>query len=549
MSAHASLANRLTVLIFFILSGCFLFFICPYGLVFKEQTVLFEFTRDYLSELFSRPAALAELAGTFLTQFFIFRWAAALITLLFIILLWAGIRRALDVAGANHSSILALFPAAAEMILCSQYEYPLSMTIGAAMAVWMALGCLKLKKSTAGTIAGIVCALACYPLVGIHCLLFFIILWTGKGLGWLQGLGILILATAYVWVLGTRLYLLDTAQAFAYPIVTGSAIDNVHTLFATELLTLLCIPASKLRCRFWVPGALVFILTGAAVFICRDPKTEYDLKISTLAYFSRWDTVLQMGKDNPHNSQLGAYYYNLALAREGKLSQNLLDAYQPLAYGLLLPVEPKVGYPKYLASADALLLCGDYSQAQHSAHIGMTFTPHSRSSRAARKLIEIAISNGDNKVAAKYIKMLSHSIIHRKWALDAMSLLQNGRTYTENHNKEILVKANDFEPALRNIIESGDAHSATAIEYLLCMDLLKKQSKDFSRDFQTYYLPNNGGKPLPKLYMEALAMLGLGEEYGVSEEVLSAFRDFMDGNYGRYRKTFWYYLLYAQPGE
>lgn len=548
MSAHANRTNRLTVLIFFILSGCFLFFACPYGLVFKEQIILFEFTGSYLAELFSKPAAIAELLGTFLTQFFILRWAAVLITLLCAALLWDGFRRTLNAIGSANSAILSLAPAAAELVLNCQYEYPISMTVGAAIAVWMALGCISIKNNSVRAAAVTVCALASYPLAGIHCLLFFIVLWAWKGAKPLSCLGYIACSAAYIFASG-KLYLIDPAQAFSYPLITGSAIGNVYTLYITEAIALCCTAAARVRCPAIIPAAVVLILTGTAFFLCSDNKTHYELKISTLAYFGRWDAVLQAGKENPYSSQLGAYYYNVALAREGKLSQGLLEAYQPLFNGLFIPVETSSGYPKYIASADALLLCGDYSQAQHSALTGMTFTPHCRSSRAARKLAEIAIADGDNAVAVKYLKLLSHSIMHRKWAKDALDLASNGEVYTKNHNREILVKANDFEPALRNIIESGDSNSAAAIEYLLCLDLLKKESQAFITDFRNYYLPNNAGRPLPKLYMEALAMLGFGEEYGVSGETVRNCRDFLSGSRNRYKNTYWYYLLYAQPGE
>lgn len=548
MSAHARNISRLAVLIFFILSGCFLFFACPYGLMFKEQIVLFEFTHSYLAELFSKPAAIAELLGTFLTQLFIYRWAAVLITLLSALLLWDGFRRVLYTTKANHSSILALMPAASELVLCCRYEYPLSMTLGAAIAVWMALGCLKINKKSVRVAVTALCVLASYPVAGIHCLLFFITLCAGKRVKPLTWPGVLACAAAYIFAAG-RFYLIDTAQSFSYPLITGSAIGNVYTLYITVILALFAAGAARLHWPAPVPAAVILILTGAALFLCRDKRCEYDLKISTLAYFGRWETVLQMGKENPYNSQLGAYYYNIALARDGKLAEGLLKAYQPLFNGLLLPVETAVGYPKYIASTDALLLCGDYSQAQHSALTGMTFAPGCRSSRAARKLAEIAIADGDNDVAVKYLNMLSHTLIHRGWAVDALEMIGSGETHAINHNREILVKANDFEPALRNIIESGDSHSSTAVGYLLCLDLLKKESQAFISDFRNYYLPNNAGRQLPELYMEALAMLGLGAEYGVPDQTVNECRDFLSGNHRRYTDTYWYYLLYAQPGE
>lgn len=546
MSAHESRVNRLTVLIFFILSVCFLFFACPYKLVFKEQIVLFEFTRSFLAELFSKPAAIAELFGTFITQFFIYRWAAVLLTVLCVALIWDGFRRVLNAAGSAHSTISALLPAAAELVLCCRYEYPLSMTIGAAIAVWMALGCIKLKNKTARTAVSALCALVSYPVAGIHCLLFFIALPAGTETKPLRYFGILACAVAYIFASG-KLYLVDAAQTFSYPLITGSAIGNVYTLYITEILALCAVAAGKLRWPALVPASIVLILTVAALFLTRDSKSEYDLKISTLAYFGRWDKVQQMGKENPFNSQIGAYYYNVSLAREGKLSDGVMKAYQPLFAGIFLPVETAVGYPKYIASADALLLCGDYSQAQHSILTGMTFTPHCRSSRAARKLAEIAIADGDNDVAVKYLKMLSHTAVHRRWAEEALEMIESGKTYALNHNREMLVRANDFEPALRNIIESGDSHSSTAVEYLICLDLLKKDSDAFISDFRKYYLPNNAGRPLPKLYLEALAMLGFGRESGVPDKTVNECRDFLSGNHNRYKDTYWYYLLYAQP--
>lgn len=547
MSAREK-ANNVALIALLILCAAVLFFVCPFSLVFKEQMMLFEFDRSYICGLLGRPAFLAVLIGEFLTQFFIYKWAAVLITLAVCVLCWDGIRRSIKFCGIAESSAIAALPVAAELVLCTNSEHPLSMTIAAAIAAWAAYGCLKTDNRTIRTTVICIMALCAYPLLGTHCLIFLALIALKRTNKILSVALALTIGCAIILGEGS-LYLLEPRQSLVYPMMTDYHTQLTWLVLAPEVCILLGTGASALRLRGWIIVCLAIVGTGLAYCKSINAKEERELKLSTLAYFGKWDEVLEAEAGNPDKSLVVSYYRNLALAKKSILGEELLGSYQALFNSLFIAVAPEAGYIRYLDSVESLLACGDYSQAQHHAMVAMTFSPRQRSSRAVRRLAEIALSNGDITVAEKYLTMLSKTLIHRAWALDGLDLIREGDISAVNNNREILIQTNDFEPALRNIIESGGSHAGTATEYLLCLDLLKKNLSAFKEDYDSYYLPNHAGEVPPRVYQEALLIFVPGPAYMISEEVREAKWDFQSGNQQKHPDSYWYYYLYAQPGE
>lgn len=541
-------ATSIASIALFTLCAAVLFFVCPYHLVFKEQIVLFEFDSSYICEILGRPAFLAVLIGDFLSQFFIFRWAAVLITLAVCVLFWDGIRRSVKFCGISESSAIATLPVAAELVLCTNFEHPLSMTIAAAIAAWAAFGCIKINNRTIRTIVVIITALCAYPLLGTHCLILLALI-ALKRTNKIFSVAIALICGVAIILGEGALYLLDPLQSLVYPLMTEYHTQLTWLVLAPEVCLLAAAGLNALHLRGWIIVCIAILGTSLAYCKAINAKEEQELKMSTLAYFGKWDKVLEAEDGNPRKSLVVSYYRNLALARKSKLAEGLLDSYQALCNSLFIAVAPESGYIRYLDSVEALLACGDYSQAQHHAMVAMTFSPRQRSSRAARRLAEIALSNGDIAVAEKYLTMLSKTLIHRAWAVDALDLIREEIITAENKNQEILIQTNDFEPALRNIIESGDIHCGTATEYLLCLDLLKKNLAAFKEDYDSYYLPNHAGEVPPRIYQEALLAFIPGPAYMITEEVRQARWDFQRGNQQKHPNSYWYYYLYAQPEE
>lgn len=151
------------------------------------------------------------------------------------------------------------------------------------------------------------------------------------------------------------------------------------------------------KCRIALYTILFLSITSLGK--AYNASEEKTLAFSSEAYFGHWDKVIRLNKNNDYPTYLSAYYTNLAYARQGKLCDELMQHYQPASHGLLLQINNSTGYIYGMASPDALMECGDMAQAQHSAMLAMTFTPHQRSSRMIRKLTEIAIINEDYAIA------------------------------------------------------------------------------------------------------------------------------------------------------
>ena len=165
-SANSDIGNSIIPSLFFVLCWCCLFFVSPFHLIYKEQLVLFLCDKAYLASLVGKPAFAAVIAGDFLTQFFLYRFAAATITVLAAVLVWDGFRRVWAREELNNPALCALVPVAVCIALSCHIEYPLSMTIGAAIAVWMAYGCLIIRNKTLRTAVTVFAAIIIYPLAG-----------------------------------------------------------------------------------------------------------------------------------------------------------------------------------------------------------------------------------------------------------------------------------------------------------------------------------------------------------------------------------------------
>lgn len=532
--------------LFFAGCWCYLFFGYRYHLVFKEQIALFVSDPSFVQAYFHKPACLALIAGDFLTQFFLLGGAAVTITLLAVALLWDGIRRFFRHERIENAALCALLPAAAETALCCQLEHPLGMTLGAAMAVWAVLGCISIDNDKVRRIAEFLLILIAYPAVGAHALLAALLLPIGEWRRDKVAAVLLPCLSIAAVLLQTHIYRFTIAQGITYPVIQGYLLQTPFIFTITGAALLLGWLAGVTRLKAVPTAVLVACIAVGGLWWARDAREEGDLKVSTLAYFGRWGGVSKMGRTDKFKSQTIAYYTNIAEARNGRLADKLLDRYQPLFYGLFLPVDGSAGYPKVMASVDALLLCGDYAQAQHSAMLAMNFTPRQTSSRMMRKLAETAVCNADTLAARKYLGILKKTIFHSSWARSTEELLGSGVVL--NNLRDTMYIVNDFRSSLLSVLETNPAMSPT-VDYLLCFDLLQKNILGFKEDYDRFYLPLHVGTEPPRIYQEALEMLEAEPVYGVSDRVKADNQDFLSGNEARYRHSYWFYFKYAESGE
>ena len=532
--------------------------ICPYHLAFKEQTDYFLLDRTFVLSFLRKPAFLSELAGGWLTQFYMLVGFAPVVQTMLCVLSWVGISVYLKREGASSPYLAALVPALLEGALSCVFEYPVSMTIGAVVAILVAVAC-QAYKGRLQKFVELLALLLGYPLIGTSVFLLLVLLLykNRRSLGHLLSLSVSL--TAEVFLL-RNIYMLTPAQAFVYPVVPGYYFGHTAVIFSVEAGTLLAALASMSSDK-WLRRFLMVICGWMVVFafsLTIKPKEEWDIKISSLAYYGKWGKVREMGKTNPYKSVTGSYFYNITSSRNGTLPEDILEAYQPLWKGLFLSINENSGYRRVFDSVEALMVCGDFAQAQHSALLGMTFTPRQRSSRMLHRLCEIAMANGDFAAARKYADMLHKTSFHREWASSVLSMIESGeRLSVQRSTNDTLFCANDWFTSLRNLAEENDA----ALDRLLCLDLLIKDIDSFRKDFDTYYKPKHASAPA--LYQQALMMtfdenVSPSEqlsEYAISSDVSEMCLDFISRREAgetlapdsRFGKTYWYYYYFAQP--
>ncbi len=548
---------------------CWFAFGVPYTLYTKEQLVLFVADWAAVAEYLGRPAILSSIVGDYLTQFYLIIGGAATILTLFMLLLWWGTRTALKRfgAGALSATAWALLPVAAEVALNCYVEYPLSMTIAAVVAVWSFVAWIEMREGASKYIIAALSIVALYWLVGAHTAMFVLgcAAWAWKEGSRVWSVVMPAVAAGAVALWGELLYL-PLSQSFCYPLIENYMLQHCSVFLVTEAAFVVALVGA--RGRAWLGALVTTLMAVAGVAMITDRTQEYWLGMSCEAYFNRFDRVLERAEANwEYQSYVASYYTNLALAQRNELGEHLTEYYQPSTYGLMLDVDEGAGYCYAMAAADATAAIGDMAEAQRATLLAMTFTPQQRSSRVAKKIVEIAMVVGDRELAEKFLWQLERTAMHKTWAAKRREVLATGSAALDVERAKLVsgdgfVGANDWYPALYALVEANGANRM-AVEYLLSMHLLRKDRERFVADYERYFYPYWGAMP-PKIYQQALMMAFENESelvaainrYHISPEVQRECIEYSriyvaeqgsgEALQERFGRTYWFYCNYAQ---
>jgi len=279
------------------------------------------------------------------------------------------------------------------------------------------------------------------------------------------------------------------------------------------------------------------------------------------------DRVIELSVKYDLKSPGATYFINMALAKKGLLPEYLMEFYQPATFGLILPVSPDENWQTIFVSNEVFFLMGDMNLAQHSAMLGNTFSPSQRSSRMIKRLAEINLINADSAAANKYLRILTHTRFHKKWAESRMALNHasaSDKWLTEKRAQipgtDTLHKSNDYLSSL-NFLVQQNPKNLVALDYLLCYHLLNKDLNAFRKIYDQYGRPMK--RPVPSIYSEAL-LIKLYSVQASKEDFVSYFispqkiNDFVaytklyDQSKGdlnalkaRFGKSYWFYYHFA----
>ncbi|MBO7477786.1 MAG: hypothetical protein J6U04_07635 [Salinivirgaceae bacterium] len=257
-----------------------------------------------------------------------------------------------------------------------------------------------------------------------------------------------------------------------------------------------------------------------------------------------WNKVAKLTERDRH-SVIGTYYHNLAMAKQGRLSAELMNYYQPLDAGLFMPIK-QGSRPLFVSCAgEVWYQLGGVIMAEHSTMLGLAFTASQSGKRFYRRLAQIAHINGDTCAIRKYERLLG-APVDDDW--------KEKLPFTSK--SDIVVFPGQNRLLLHNLLESNP-DNIMAYEYLLCYDLLRKDIGSFIEDYQP-------GKVKSKLYDEALIVYLAGDgllsdamiaKYGINRSIVANFRAYSNAYMmtnadkrkmkEKYGNTYWYYFNFV----
>ncbi|MFA7211567.1 MAG: DUF6057 family protein [Bacteroidales bacterium] len=566
----------------------FLFFglVYPHHLHYHEQFQLFLSTPAYFLQLMAKPGGLAEYMASFLTQFFLFSWSGAAIMAVLLTslqMIIAGVSRRLRENPLYYP--LSFIPAFFFWsLLCDENMMPAGiLSVLIAMVTWR--GYLEVKHIGWKTLYLVILIPITYwfgggsaviPVMGIITCEWMNkeSRWSNKVLTTLCALSVTVAVLLLIPLLLPQFpykRMLFGTDFFRFPVYYPTGIPVLWGLLWLIPVINLFLPASlkkagKSRLLFISSLVLIFVAGGLLVMANRDAGKEEVMAYDHYVRMQHWDKVIKMADRRSPSSPLAVACLNLALCKSGKMSDNMFHYFQNGPEGLIPTFTRDFTIP--MITGEIYYHLGFINTAQRFAFEAMESLPNYwKSGRALKRLAETNLINGEYKVAAKYLRILTHTTFYKKWAHYVLGLLRDetainthpewGYLRTYRSKTDFLDSENEKDMMLGILLQQNLTHYM-AYEYLLSYCLLAKDLEHFMEYFPL------GMKlrydTLPVSYQEALLYVwSLSHEdplktvpYSVSDKVrqqLAAYQqlylnasDPEQALKKNYSGTYWYYL-------
>lgn len=515
-----------------------LFWAFPYrcALSYQEQYQLFLFTPSYFTERMSVPGGLADYVAEFITQFYyVYALGTILLALVFFCLqrlTWVLMRR----SGVSPSwYLLSFIPTVALWALMGNENVLLSFAIALCGMEELMLHYIIVRDHSRGWIAPAVYLLIAIPvgywLVGPVVIGLSLILMSDSQIQsnvsatniksaqaqspaeekvhrkpLVTPLGLTLLSVLYfvaiVWLCGCFLQypyykLFGGINYFRYPGVIPVMQWVVVALFALLPLAASYLPRLEGKKAMRAEIAQLVVIALAAVPLLRfsfDRATYELIDYDYLVRTHQWQRIIEKAEKHQASSPMSVSCVNLALAMQGQLCDRLFEFYQNGAEGLFPTFTRDMTSP--LPTAEVFYQLGMVNDAERYTFEAQEAIPNYRKSgRLTRRIAQCEIINGNYAVAAKYLRMLEHSLFYRQWAKSQERFLYNSAAVCADPEygrlRDIRIKRHDYLFSDQEmdqmlgllLVDNKKYDNRMAYEYLIAYELLQR---DLSR-FMRYY--------------------------------------------------------------
>lgn len=558
-------------------------------LYYHEQIQLFRFDMLYFQSYLAQPGGLAGYMGSFLTQFYAYPVAGAVIIaaiLTAVVLLFFRI-----CGNSGRMFFISYIPAVLLMMSFADINFDMSAALGLLIALF-AFGWYVLLPLRTRYFAGGALFAALYFVAGGNGLLFSAMVLvfelasgSAKGGGkYVYLLLVTVLSALLPWLAWRTVYTVPLREAyfaltpvnFLFP----SGINRALWLSLPALLLFWRMIAGKVdRWRFspWKSFAanslLVVFIAAFGAYSAYDRRAEILHRMTFEVQRNNWEAAMALGKAYPTNNRLICYITNIALAESGQIPYRMFHYRQVGAVGLFL--DRQLSYFSMWHLGEIYYRLGIYPEAEHGTFEALVLSPKEPNAQTMQRLAITNIVRRDSAAAGKYLGYLGHSLAYRGWARQQRANLALAMADTAFHlpgvptpyrHDDFFVNYQYPELVLHMLLQSNPEHRL-AFEYLMSYWMLQKDLEQMKLCMDRFY-GNFDYPAIPVHYEEALIAyknaIQAGDEfygrYPVSREArqrfgqyVQAFRAAQGNKRGmeqlekQFGNTYWFYLHFVEP--
>lgn len=566
--------------LFFLFSFLSLHLFCEYHYPFLEQNQLFLWTFDYFEERFLLPGGLTFWASECLTQFFFYPYVGAFVSALLYtsVGLWMQLLYE-RFSSQRRFSLLFFLPAVALFVSSLDFNTLLQYTLAfvAMQKTLYAYLCLVEKRWKPLYAVGL--AVLLWWMAGAVVLLYALAVCMCEGLwrkSW-HGVGTLFVAlscAAFGFVCGWSPTWQHAFLPDAYYHLTLSPHANLYfPLISLPLLLLFFVFLAKRSVYKWgywcAEGVVIGALCVAGFYHYYDHNSAFTKRMDYAIRTEQWGEVKRLCQGKPQTNYMAMAYLNVALAREGRLAEDLFRFDQHGGKGLVLGWNQQF-FPSIINS-EVYYAMGNTAKSQEMAFEAFVSAQGTGSGRMLQRLVQTNLINGAYPVARKYINLLEKTTVYKDWATAHRRFLDNDEAVLrdpELGGRRRCLPAKNFLADNRGVLydlerlAEGESTLDAPKHYLGALMLFAKDLPRFKTFMETYYTKAQTDKPIPRAFQEALMIVYSKDAeslaaYNLHPNIKQAFTAYeknfianrkhpnLRGLFAKtYGQTYWFYFLF-----
>ena len=579
---YSSFVNYLPYIAFFI--GSFLFFgiFADYVEYYQEKISLFVFSSDYLKSSLTQPGSLLVYLGRFLTAFYYYPVAGAIIISLITCMIIYMISKIISILTDKKSIILPVLFGTAFFILQANYQYLLYNSLGAFLQLVMFYIVIRYLKG----FLPVVIFPFWYFITGGFAWIFALTYTLYLSLKsvrkeWPKIISLFTFSFIVIFLLKEFFLFQPFKSLMVFPFSDENT-GNQFRLFGSIICFIVFLPLIikwkfpvPVRIRLKEPNKLMVLSLLSLIMVIAFGLLRFDR--ANKEYFhaeklfsqGRFIEVTRYISNHPSTNRLTIYLNNVALCETGRLTDQLFHFPQsPDGQSLFLKWEMMGEVLR--RGAYFYYTTGIINEAQRWAFENMVMK--GIAPEDLRMLIKTEIVNGNYKMASKYILILKKTLFYRNEANGFEKLLYNEKSI-ESHPELGIKRKERIEHDFFSITDnpyvnvemafSADSLNRKLFEYKMAFLMLNEDYSGIASGLA--HLESLGYKKMPVHLQEAalvcrmsgLALPDTGS-LKIDPQVETRFNQFlrMFQSYGnnlktaqpflkqKFGNTFWYYGFY-----